>query len=96
VIHGIRLTGKEGLAELERDAQAKGLSPEEGRKAFFRFRVFYLAVAEFFGLKNGQECVLVCSVQSARDLTGCIYAYSGGVSATICSKLRTYTERRKT
>ncbi|KAI0779430.1 S-adenosyl-L-methionine-dependent methyltransferase [Fomes fomentarius] len=46
---------KSGLAELEADAVAKGLSKEEGRKAFFRFRVFYLAVAEFFALNGGEE-----------------------------------------
>jgi len=46
---------KAGLAELERDAEARGLSKEEGRKTFYRFRVFYLAVAEFFGLNNGEE-----------------------------------------
>ena len=28
---------KAGLAELEKDAVAKGLSKEEGRKAFFRY-----------------------------------------------------------
>ncbi|KAM5534536.1 hypothetical protein V8D89_006004 [Ganoderma adspersum] len=46
---------KSGLAELERDAVTKGLDKEEGRKAFYRFRVFYLAVAEFFGLNGGNE-----------------------------------------
>ncbi|KAI8972236.1 S-adenosyl-L-methionine-dependent methyltransferase [Trametes punicea] len=46
---------KAGLAELESDAVAKGLDKEEGRKAFYRFRVFYLAVAEFFALNDGQE-----------------------------------------
>ncbi|KAI1795647.1 S-adenosyl-L-methionine-dependent methyltransferase [Ganoderma leucocontextum] len=46
---------KAGLAELERDAITKGLDKEEGRKAFYRFRVFYIAVAEFFGLNGGHE-----------------------------------------
>ncbi|KAI9060325.1 S-adenosyl-L-methionine-dependent methyltransferase [Trametes sanguinea] len=46
---------KTGLAELEKDAVAKGLDKEEGRKAFYRFRVFYIAVAEFFALNDGQE-----------------------------------------
>ncbi|EJF65457.1 S-adenosyl-L-methionine-dependent methyltransferase [Dichomitus squalens] len=46
---------KAGLAELEKDAVAKGLDKEEGRKAFYRFRVFYIAVAEFFGLHGGNE-----------------------------------------
>lgn len=45
----------QGLTELENDAEAKGLSREEGRKAFYRFRVFYLACAEFFGLNGGEE-----------------------------------------
>ncbi|KAI5121554.1 hypothetical protein M0805_000735 [Coniferiporia weirii] len=44
-----------GLAELERDAQAKGMDLAEGRKAFYRFRVFYIACAEFFGLNGGEE-----------------------------------------
>jgi len=46
---------KAGLTELENDAQAKGLSKEEGRKAFYRFRVFYIACSELFALNNGQE-----------------------------------------
>ncbi|KAH9858824.1 S-adenosyl-L-methionine-dependent methyltransferase [Lenzites betulinus] len=46
---------KAGLADLEKDAVAKSLDKEEGRKAFFRFRVFYIAVAEFFALNGGQE-----------------------------------------
>ncbi|KAI0744129.1 S-adenosyl-L-methionine-dependent methyltransferase [Daedaleopsis nitida] len=46
---------KAGLAELEKDAIAKGMSKEEGRKAFYRFRVFYIACAEFFALNGGQE-----------------------------------------
>ena len=46
---------KAGLAELEADAEAKGLNKEEGRKTFYRFRVFYIAVAEFFGLNGGDE-----------------------------------------
>lgn len=46
---------KAGIAELEKDAVAKGLSKEDGRKAFYRFRVFYLAVAEFFAMNDGQE-----------------------------------------
>ncbi|KZP22043.1 S-adenosyl-L-methionine-dependent methyltransferase [Athelia psychrophila] len=44
-----------GLRELEADAVAKGLPEEEGRKAFYRFRVFYIACSEFFGLNEGQE-----------------------------------------
>ncbi|KAL5528660.1 hypothetical protein ACEPAF_7796 [Sanghuangporus sanghuang] len=46
---------KKGLAELEQDAKAKGLDPAEGRKAFYRFRLFYIACAEFFGLNGGEE-----------------------------------------
>ncbi|KAF8585946.1 S-adenosyl-L-methionine-dependent methyltransferase [Ramaria rubella] len=46
---------KQSLAELERDAEAKGLGKEEGRKAFYRFRVFFLACAEFFALNGGEE-----------------------------------------
>lgn len=47
--------GQAVLAELERDSEAKGMGREEGRKTFYRFRVFYLAVAEFFGLNDGEE-----------------------------------------
>ncbi|TFY71965.1 hypothetical protein EVG20_g1063 [Dentipellis fragilis] len=43
-----------GLRELERDAAKKGQSGE-GRKAFFRFRVFYMACAELFAFHDGQE-----------------------------------------
>ncbi|KAF8514160.1 S-adenosyl-L-methionine-dependent methyltransferase [Gautieria morchelliformis] len=46
---------KKGLAELERDADAKGMGREEGRKAFYRFRLFFLACAEFFALNDGEE-----------------------------------------
>ena len=31
------MNAKAGLAELEKDAVAKGLDKEEGRKAFYRF-----------------------------------------------------------
>lgn len=44
-----------GIAELERDAKAKGFDPIEGRKAYYRFRTFFLAVAVFFGMHNGEE-----------------------------------------
>ncbi|PCH36126.1 S-adenosyl-L-methionine-dependent methyltransferase [Wolfiporia cocos MD-104 SS10] len=46
---------KQGIAELERDAVSKGLGAEEGRKMFYRFRVFYLACAELFAMNGGQE-----------------------------------------
>jgi len=46
---------KEGIEELERDATLKGLGAEEGRKQFYRFRVFYLACAELFAMNHGQE-----------------------------------------
>jgi len=45
----------EGLQELEQDARAKGNSAEEGRKSFYRFRVFYLACSELFNMNGGQE-----------------------------------------
>ena len=32
---------KAGLAELEKDAVAKGLDKEEGRKAFYRFVTYF-------------------------------------------------------
>jgi hypothetical protein len=44
-----------GIAELERDAKAKGFDPIEGRKAYYRFRTFFLAVAVFFAMHNGEE-----------------------------------------
>ena len=43
------------IAELERDAQAKGFDAVEGRKAYYRFRTFFLAVAVFFAMHNGEE-----------------------------------------
>ncbi|KAH7888930.1 S-adenosyl-L-methionine-dependent methyltransferase [Phlebopus sp. FC_14] len=43
------------LAELERDAVSKGLNKEEGRKKFYRFRVFYIACSELFNMHDGQE-----------------------------------------
>ncbi|KAH7911034.1 S-adenosyl-L-methionine-dependent methyltransferase [Hygrophoropsis aurantiaca] len=47
--------GQQGLAELEQDAEAKGLDKEEGRKAFYRFRVFYMACSELFAMNGGEE-----------------------------------------
>jgi cyclopropane fatty-acyl-phospholipid synthase-like methyltransferase len=40
---------KEGLEILTRE-----MGEEEGRKTFYRFRVFYMACAEFFGLDEGE------------------------------------------
>lgn len=59
---------KEGLKELENDANLKGLPKLEGRKAFYRFRVFYIACAEFFGLNDGEEYVL-CTIRWKLVLT---------------------------
>ncbi|KIK69178.1 hypothetical protein GYMLUDRAFT_35247 [Collybiopsis luxurians FD-317 M1] len=46
---------KSGLQELQVDAKAKGNDPTEGSKAFFRFRVFYMACSELFNFNSGQE-----------------------------------------
>ncbi|CUA66860.1 hypothetical protein RSOLAG22IIIB_00309 [Rhizoctonia solani] len=43
------------IAELENDARAQGFDPIEGRKAYYRFRTFFLAVAVFFAMHNGEE-----------------------------------------
>ncbi|KIJ68056.1 hypothetical protein HYDPIDRAFT_126707 [Hydnomerulius pinastri MD-312] len=49
------MNAHEGIAELEKDAESKGLSEEEGRKTFYRFRVFYMACSELFNMHGGQE-----------------------------------------
>lgn len=46
---------REGLKELEHDAITKGRPAEEGTKAFYRFRVFYIACSELFNMNGGQE-----------------------------------------
>ncbi|KAN0091346.1 S-adenosyl-L-methionine-dependent methyltransferase [Tylopilus felleus] len=46
---------QQGISELEKDALSKGLSAEEGRKMFNRFRVFYIACSELFNMHGGQE-----------------------------------------
>lgn len=43
------------IALLEVDAESKGIQAGEGRKAFYRWRVFYMACAELFAMNNGQE-----------------------------------------
>ncbi|KAI5452573.1 hypothetical protein NCC49_000734 [Naganishia albida] len=45
---------KEGLRILEEDAEAKGFGREEGRKSFYRFRVFFMSCGEFFNLDKGE------------------------------------------
>ncbi|KAJ3795371.1 S-adenosyl-L-methionine-dependent methyltransferase [Lentinula aff. detonsa] len=47
--------GKAGLQELRADAKAKGQDPIEGDKAFYRFRVFYMACSELFNFNGGEE-----------------------------------------
>ncbi|CAE6452093.1 unnamed protein product [Rhizoctonia solani] len=47
------------IAELERDAKAQGFDASEGRKAYYRFRTFFLAVAVFFAMHHGEEWVLL-------------------------------------
>ncbi|KLO16907.1 S-adenosyl-L-methionine-dependent methyltransferase [Schizopora paradoxa] len=47
---------RRGLEVLESDALSNGLSNEEGRNTFYsRFRVFYMACAELFGMNDGEE-----------------------------------------
>lgn len=41
--------GKEGMRML-----IEGMGEEEGRKTFYRFRVFFMACAEFFALDGGE------------------------------------------
>jgi len=43
------------LKDLEEDAKMKGMDKIEGRKVFFRFRVYFLACTEFFALNGGEE-----------------------------------------
>ncbi|KIS66651.1 uncharacterized protein UMAG_04712 [Mycosarcoma maydis] len=40
---------------LRKDAVSKGSSEIEGEKTFYRFRIFYLACAEFFATNGGNE-----------------------------------------
>lgn len=46
---------KEGLKELHEDAKLKGTDPIEATKAFYRFRVFYMACSELFNFDGGEE-----------------------------------------
>ncbi|PWN47408.1 S-adenosyl-L-methionine-dependent methyltransferase [Violaceomyces palustris] len=43
------------VASLREDAKKKGKEEIEGEKTFYRFRVFYLACAEFFATNDGEE-----------------------------------------
>ncbi|CAO1614834.1 unnamed protein product [Parajaminaea phylloscopi] len=47
--------GGRAVKALREDAQKKGIDPLEGEKTFYRFRVFYLACAEFFATRGGEE-----------------------------------------
>ncbi|EPQ28129.1 uncharacterized protein PFL1_04456 [Pseudozyma flocculosa PF-1] len=47
--------GAKSVELLRQDAQKKGIDPSEGEKTFYRFRVFYLACAEFFATNDGNE-----------------------------------------
>lgn len=44
---------KQGMKILEDDAEEKGFGREEGRKSYYRFRVFFMACAEFFAMDKG-------------------------------------------
>lgn len=45
----------EGLKILQDDATRRGLPVEEGTKAWYRFRTFFLTVAVFFAMNDGEE-----------------------------------------
>ena len=47
--------GGKSIKLLREDAQAKGIDPIEAEKTFYRFRIFYLACAEFFAHNGGEE-----------------------------------------
>ncbi len=40
---------------MRKDVEKKGVDPLEAEKTFYRFRVFYLACAEFFATNDGEE-----------------------------------------
>ncbi|KAJ3555013.1 hypothetical protein NM688_g2809 [Phlebia brevispora] len=46
---------RDSIAQLEKDAEGQGLPADEGRKTFYRFRVFYMACAELFAFGGGNE-----------------------------------------
>ncbi|CAG7846957.1 (S)-coclaurine N-methyltransferase Short=TfCNMT [Serendipita indica DSM 11827] len=45
----------EGIKILEEDAVKRGLPREEGRRHWYRFRTFFVTVAEFFAMYNGEQ-----------------------------------------
>ncbi|KAF8871870.1 S-adenosyl-L-methionine-dependent methyltransferase [Gymnopilus junonius] len=47
--------GKKGLSELQKDAVQKGHVAIEGKKTFYRFRVFYMACSELFRMDKGEQ-----------------------------------------
>ncbi|KAF9478790.1 S-adenosyl-L-methionine-dependent methyltransferase [Pholiota conissans] len=49
------MNGKKGMKELEKDALKKGQPAIEGRKAYNRFRVFYMACSELFKMDGGNQ-----------------------------------------
>ncbi|PWN95744.1 S-adenosyl-L-methionine-dependent methyltransferase [Tilletiopsis washingtonensis] len=59
--------GGKSIAALRKDAERKGNDPLEGEKTFYRFRVFYLACAEFFGTNDGEEWGVGHYLFSRRD-----------------------------
>jgi len=57
----------ESIEKLELDAESKGLNKEEGRKTFYKFRVFYMACAELFAFNGGDEWGVTHMLFSKRD-----------------------------
>ncbi|KAH9474585.1 (S)-coclaurine N-methyltransferase [Psilocybe cubensis] len=46
---------KKGLKELQMDAIEKGYNAIEGKKSFYRFRVFFMACSELFNMDGGEQ-----------------------------------------
>ncbi|KAG8809376.1 hypothetical protein FRC17_003474 [Serendipita sp. 399] len=46
---------EKGMRILEDDAMHRGLDKLEGRRSWYRFRTFFITVAEFFAMHNGEE-----------------------------------------